>query len=69
MTTFAIYQDTSDGVLRVGTFTPRKATSVHHIAEQFFEKQPNMPRGKVNICRRRKFGDRWIDDPNRVLLA
>jgi hypothetical protein len=70
MTTFAIYQDTDDGMLRVGTFTPRNRTSVRHIAEQFFAKCPDAPRGKMYVAQRINMGGgQIIDSPDRVLLA
>jgi hypothetical protein len=71
--TFAIYLDTTDGLLRVGTFKPRNATSVRHIADQFFAKQPNLPRGKVYIANRYRDSQTeggWADDvAGRVLLT
>ena len=70
--TYAIYQQTEHGLLRVGTFRPKKATSVRQIAEQFFAKCPNAPRGKMYICGRfRAPGSPhgWADDvAGRVIL-
>jgi|HubBroStandDraft_2_1064218.scaffolds.fasta_scaffold585044_1 hypothetical protein len=69
MTTVAIYQHTENGWLRVGLFSPRKATSARHIAVQYFAHCPNAPRGKMYATRRYRINGTWADDiGSRFLL-
>jgi hypothetical protein len=68
--TYALYEETEQGLLRIGTFKPHRATSVREIAAQLFAKYPNMPQGKMYIARRFRLFGKWTDDvANRVLLA
>ena len=66
--TYAIYQDTKNGLLRLGTFSPKNATSVREIARQFFARYPSMPRHGVYIARRYNNGHGYVDSPDRVPL-
>jgi hypothetical protein len=52
MKTVAIYQQTEDGMLRLGTFTPRKYYSIRAISEQFCYKHPNADPSRLFIAPR-----------------
>lgn len=52
MKTVSIYQKTDNGMLQLGSFTPKKYYSVRSISEQFMAKHPNANPQTLYIKRR-----------------
>ncbi len=66
MKTVAIYEKTGNGMLRLGTFTPRKYYSVRSISEQFCDKHPNADPKALFIARRVQSFGKVVDDAERI---
>ena len=65
--TVAIYQQTEDGLLQLGTFTPHKFYSARSIGEQFRARYPNV-RGKLFMARRINLFGRYVDSADRISI-
>lgn len=65
--TVSIYQQTPDGMLRLGLFTPRKFYSVRSVAEQFRARHPDI-NGPLFMSNRMFINGRWVDDTKRIPL-
>jgi hypothetical protein len=59
--TFAIYRDTPDGLLRIGTWTHKgKGRSVRELSTAFYERHPDAD-GQHYIAHRWWLMGRWTD--------
>lgn len=61
MKTVAIYKKTQDGMLRLGTFTPREFYSIRSVSEQFMAKHPDADPATLYIARRNRIMGRIVD--------
>jgi hypothetical protein len=61
MKSVGIYQRTPDGMLRLGTFRPRKHYSIRAISEQFMRQHPNADPSELYISTRRYIMGKFVD--------
>ena len=65
--TIAIYHKTENGLLRLGTFTPRNAVSIRHISQQIRARHPGLKDAELYMAQRIRLFGRWVDDKRELL--
>lgn len=65
MTTYAVYQETADGLARIGTFSGPKG-SVRSVCASLKAKMPEIVGTKVYVSVRRMIEGKWVDDSQRI---
>jgi len=67
--TVAIYQQTENGMLRLGTFTQPKGSgrSIREMSEAIYQKMPTLT-GECFLAPRVRVMGKWVDDAQRIPL-
>lgn len=60
--TVAIYQDTPNGKLRIGTLTPRKGRSIRSMSHEFMARHPEANPTELFIAKRIWVDGKYVDD-------